>query len=97
MVHVKVETVPAYNITKKFHPKANQWVGYILTLSDGQRIYDAGDADFIPEMKHIKTDIALMPCGGTYTMNATEMAEAAVSDEVSDGRPAEARSVSPYS
>jgi L-ascorbate metabolism protein UlaG (beta-lactamase superfamily) len=74
---LKIQTVPAYNINKKFHPKANAWVGYIITLSNGEKIYHAGDTDFIPEMKNIVTDIALLPCGGTYTMTAKEAAEAA--------------------
>ena len=74
---LKVTTVPAYNINKKFHPKENGWVGYIITLSNGEKIYHSGDTDFIPEMKTIATDIAMMPCGGTYTMTAKEMAEAA--------------------
>jgi L-ascorbate metabolism protein UlaG (beta-lactamase superfamily) len=74
---IKVSTVPAYNIDKKFHLKKNNWVGYILTLSDGQKIYHAGDTDFIPEMNAISTDIALLPCGGTYTMTAREALEAA--------------------
>lgn len=72
---VKIEAVPAYNINKQFHPKANNWVGYIVTL-DGQRIYHAGDTDAIPEMKQIKADIVLVPIGGTYTMTAKEAAEA---------------------
>jgi L-ascorbate metabolism protein UlaG (beta-lactamase superfamily) len=74
---LKVTTVPAYNIDKKFHPKANGWVGYIITLSNGQKIYHAGDTDFIPEMREIITDIAMLPCGGTYTMTANQAAEAA--------------------
>ena len=74
---LKVQTVPAYNLDKKFHPKENNWVGYIITLSNGQKIYHAGDTDAIPEMRTIKTDVALMPCGGTYTMTAKEMANAA--------------------
>jgi L-ascorbate metabolism protein UlaG (beta-lactamase superfamily) len=75
--NLKVAAVPAYNINKRFHPKQNGWVGYIVTLSNGQRIYHAGDTDFIDEMKNIVTDIALLPCGGTYTMTAKEAAEAA--------------------
>jgi L-ascorbate metabolism protein UlaG (beta-lactamase superfamily) len=71
---LKVTTVPAYNLDKKFHPKENKWVGYIITLSNGQKIYHAGDTDFIPEMREIITDIALLPCGGTYTMTATQAA-----------------------
>jgi len=74
---LKVTTVPAYNINKKFHPKENGWVGYIITLSNGERIYHSGDTDLIPEMKNIVADVAMMPCGGTYTMTATEMAKAA--------------------
>jgi len=74
---IKIKTVPAYNIDKKFHPKEKKWVGYIITLSNGVRIYHAGDTDFIPEMKTIETDIALLPCGGTYTMTAREAGEAA--------------------
>jgi L-ascorbate metabolism protein UlaG (beta-lactamase superfamily) len=75
--NLKVMTVPAYNLDKKFHPKGNNWVGYIITLSNGQKIYHAGDTDFIPEMRKVITDIALLPCGGTYTMTAQQAAEAA--------------------
>jgi L-ascorbate metabolism protein UlaG (beta-lactamase superfamily) len=74
---LKVTTVPAYNLDKKFHPKGNNWVGYIITLSNGQKIYHAGDTDFTPEMQKIITDIALLPCGGIYTMTARQAAEAA--------------------
>jgi L-ascorbate metabolism protein UlaG (beta-lactamase superfamily) len=74
---LKILTVPAYNLDKKFHQKSNNWVGYIITLSNGQKIYHAGDTDFIPEMQTVNTDIALLPCGGTYTMTAREAAEAA--------------------
>ncbi len=75
--NLKVKTVLAYNLDKKFHPKENNWVGYIITLSTGQKIYHAGDTDFIPEMRTIITDIAMLPCGGTYTMTAKQAAEAA--------------------
>ena len=74
---VKVVAVPAYNMNKQFHPKSNNWVGYVVTLSSGQRIYHSGDTDAIPEMNALKVDVAMMPCGGTYTMTAAEMAEAA--------------------
>ena len=73
----KVTTVPAYNIDKKFHPKEKKWVGYIITLSNDQKVYHAGDTDFIPEMREIYTDIAMLPCDGTYTMTAKQAAEAA--------------------
>ncbi len=73
---VQIEAVPAYNIGKKFHPKSAGGVGYIVTLN-GKRIYQAGDTDFIPEMKQITADIAILPVGGTYTMTAAEAVEAA--------------------
>lgn len=72
---VEIETVPAYNLNKDFHPKSNQWVGYIVTVK-GARIYHTGDSDFVPEMKNLKVDIALFPVGGTYTMTADEAAQA---------------------
>ena len=79
---VMVEVVPAYNTNKfrepgkVFHPKEDGKVGFILTVN-GVRIYHAGDTDRIPEMKSIRTDIALLPVSGTYVMTAKEAAEAA--------------------
>ena len=71
---VKFETVAAYNVNKKFHPKENGWVGYIIE-TDGLRYYIAGDTDITEEAKNVKCDIAFVPVGGTYTMNAEEAAE----------------------
>jgi len=73
-IHIK--TVPAYNIGKPYHPKENAWVGFILEIA-GSRFYHAGDTDHIPEMANIRSDIALLPIGGTYTMNVQEAAAAA--------------------
>ncbi|MFN4227936.1 MAG: MBL fold metallo-hydrolase [Candidatus Ratteibacteria bacterium] len=72
---VKIKAVPAYNINKNYHPKANNWCGYIIEI-EGKKIYIAGDTDFIPEMKNISADIVIVPIGGTYTMNAEEAANA---------------------
>ncbi|MCI0706088.1 MAG: MBL fold metallo-hydrolase [Ignavibacteriae bacterium] len=74
---MKIKTVHAYNIGKQFHPKQSNWVGYILTLSNEQKIYHSGDTDITPEMRTVVADIALLPCGGTYTMNAKEAGDAA--------------------
>jgi L-ascorbate metabolism protein UlaG (beta-lactamase superfamily) len=74
---IEIEAVPAYNTNKKFHPRENNWVGYIITVS-GQRIYLAGDTDYIPEMKTFKVDIALLPVSGTYVMTADEAVKAAL-------------------
>ncbi len=70
---MEFETVPAYNKLKPFHPKGAGWVGYILHL-DGKRIYIAGDTDATEEAKQVRCDIALVPIGGTYTMNAKQAA-----------------------
>jgi L-ascorbate metabolism protein UlaG (beta-lactamase superfamily) len=71
---LQFETVPAYNLLKPFHPKNAEWVGYILRI-DGKRIYIAGDTDETKEAKTVKCDIALVPIGGTYTMDAKKAAE----------------------
>jgi L-ascorbate metabolism protein UlaG (beta-lactamase superfamily) len=74
-----IEVVPAYNIDKPHHPKANNWVGYIISAG-GRSLYHAGDTDRIPEMKTFQADVAFLPIGGTYTMNAEEAAAAANED-----------------
>lgn len=71
---IAVETVPAYNISKQFHPKQNGWLGFIVTVG-GKRIYAAGDAGATKEAAAVQCDIALIPIGGTYTMNPAEAAE----------------------
>ncbi len=72
---VRIEVVPAYNLDKPYHPRGSG-VGYIVELG-GIRIYHAGDCDFFPEMKSINADVALLPIGGTYTMDEEEAASAA--------------------
>ncbi len=72
---IDVEVVPSYNIKKAFHPRGNNWVGYIVVV-EGTRVYYPGDTDFIPEMKNIRADVVILPVGGTYTMDAREAAEA---------------------
>ncbi|MFA5107910.1 MAG: MBL fold metallo-hydrolase [Candidatus Micrarchaeia archaeon] len=77
---VQIEVVHAYNVNKSFHPK-EFGAGYIFSFPTSQapvRIYVAGDTDLIPEMKNYKCDVAIIPIGGTYTMNADEAAQALV-------------------
>jgi len=72
-------TVPAYNINKQFHPKSNNWVGYVVTI-DRTKYFHTGDTDLIPEFNNLSNmniDYAFFPVGGTYTMNAEEAAKAA--------------------
>lgn len=74
---VKITGVPSYNTDKDFHPRKNHWLGFIVDL-DGVKIYHAGDTDFIPEMKDLQVDIALIPVSGTYVMNADQAVQAAL-------------------
>ncbi len=73
---LRFTTVPAYNVAEErlqMHPKANRWVGYVLELPEGT-YYHAGDTDHAPELDEIKTDVAFLPIGGTYTMEVMEAA-----------------------
>ena len=71
---LEFDTVPAYNTIKPFHMKSAGWAGYILRI-DRKRVYIAGDTDVTKEAKAVRCDIALVPIGGTYTMNAKQAAE----------------------
>lgn len=71
---IEIETIPAYNTNKKFHPKENDWVGYLLNLQ-GNTYYIAGDTDITDENKKVVCDVAFVPVGGTYTMDSKEAAE----------------------
>jgi L-ascorbate metabolism protein UlaG (beta-lactamase superfamily) len=80
---VKIKAVEAYNY-KRFRSPGNPFhkkglgVGYLIA-AEGKVIYQAGDTDFIPEMKQLgKVDVALLPSGDTYTMDNVEAAEAAL-------------------
>ncbi|NNM96164.1 MAG: MBL fold metallo-hydrolase [Candidatus Dormibacteraeota bacterium] len=73
---VHLETVPAYNVAEErleAHPRANGWVGYLLTLG-GHTYYHAGDTDHVPELDRIRTEVAFLPIGGTFTMDVEEAA-----------------------
>ena len=50
------------------------WLGYIITV-DGKRIYVSGDIDAIKEARAVRCDIAMIPIGGFYTMNAKQAAK----------------------
>lgn len=71
---LKIETVPAYNNIKPFHPQKAGWVGYILYLEIG-KVYIAGDTDLTEDNQKVSCDIAMVPIGGTFTMNAKKAAE----------------------
>lgn len=72
--NIKIEAIPAYNINKQFHQKTFNWLGYVLDVN-GKRFYVSGDIDATEEAKNVKCDVALVPIGGTYTMNYEEAAK----------------------
>jgi L-ascorbate metabolism protein UlaG (beta-lactamase superfamily) len=72
---LKIETVPAYNVDKEFHPKNDKKVGFIAEFGN-DRLYHIGDSDIIPEMKDTNSTIALVPVSGTYVMTAEEASKA---------------------
>ena len=71
---IEFKTIPAYNVNKQFHPKANEWVGYLIEL-EGITYYIAGDTDITEENKKVNCDVAFVPVGGTFTMDYKEAAE----------------------
>jgi L-ascorbate metabolism protein UlaG (beta-lactamase superfamily) len=78
---IKIKAVHAYNVKRfrspgnPYHPKG-YGVGYLVKV-DGKTIYFAGDTDVIPEMNELgPVDVALLPCGDTYTMDNIDAAEA---------------------
>ena len=73
---IEFSTTYAYNVEKQFHPKQNNWVGFIINL-DEIKYFIAGDTDNIDELHGIEADYAFLPVGGTYTMDYKEAAELA--------------------
>ena len=71
---INFKTIPAYNINKNFHPRENNWVGYLINI-DNITYYIAGDTDITEENRKVSCDVAFVPIGGTYTMNTFEAAE----------------------
>lgn len=77
---IKIKVVDAYNTeygnsTRKLHHKGNG-VGYLIQ-AENKLIYHAGDTDLIPEMKEFsKVNLALIPIGGTFTMDIEEAVNA---------------------
>ncbi|MDO4970345.1 MAG: metal-dependent hydrolase [Comamonadaceae bacterium] len=72
---VSVTMVPAYHTSESGSP-----VGYIITMPDGLTVYHAGDTSIFSGMalwgKLYKIDVALLPIGGWYTMDARQAAMA---------------------
>lgn len=76
--HIRVlnayNTPEGHSTTKAHH--AGESVGYIIELP-GLRLYHPGDTDLIPDMQDLGAiDLAFLPIGGTYTMDAGEALQA---------------------
>ena len=41
---IKFETIPAYNTNKAFHPKENEWVGYVIEIQGSKYYIEIGRA-----------------------------------------------------
>jgi L-ascorbate metabolism protein UlaG (beta-lactamase superfamily) len=73
---INIEVMPAYTISNPRHAKESGGLGYIITMSDGLRVYHTGDTGLIPEMKEGIADVVLLPIGGENTMDAAQAAAA---------------------
>ena len=76
---IRFSTLPAYNNQKErmqFHPRSNGWVSYIIE-ANGIKIFHPGDTDHVKEMDTLDVDVAMLPIGGTYTMDVDQAIEAA--------------------
>lgn len=80
---IQITAVPAYNDHRfrnpgePFHPEGFG-MGVVIDIG-GARIYHAGDTDLIDEMDALGVediDVAFLPIGGTYTMDAEEAVRA---------------------
>lgn len=69
--NINFKTMPMYNIDKPFHPKSNNWIGYLLNI-ENIIYYIVGDSDTTEELVTVKCDILFIPIGGKYTMNIDE-------------------------
>ena len=70
---VSVRATPAYNTDKPFHPKENEWIGFLIEV-EGVRIFFSGDLDDLPELEGLSCDLLFVPVSGTYVMTAEEAA-----------------------
>lgn len=70
---VKVTATHAHNTDKEFHPKENEWLGFLITL-DGMTIFHTGDLDDLEDLHGTRCDVLLVPVSGTYVMTADQAA-----------------------
>lgn len=66
-----VKAVPAYSPSDPRHPPEAGGLGFVISL-DFYDIYYVGDSQFVPEMAHIRPDIALLPIDGYGRLTVDE-------------------------
>jgi L-ascorbate metabolism protein UlaG (beta-lactamase superfamily) len=67
---VDIRAVAGYN---EHHPRGSN-VGFVLKVA-GQTVYHSGDTGRVPEMTELgRIDVALIPIGGTFTLDEEEAA-----------------------
>ncbi|MCM1063279.1 MAG: MBL fold metallo-hydrolase [Eubacterium sp.] len=71
---IVIQTVPAYNKLKPFHPKMKKWLGYTVEMDD-ICYYVSGDTDVNEDIREVSCDVALIPIGGHYTMDRKQAAK----------------------
>ncbi|MBD5506960.1 MAG: MBL fold metallo-hydrolase [Lachnospiraceae bacterium] len=71
---ITIETIPAYNKLKPFHPKGKKWQGYVVQMDD-IRYYVAGDTDVNEDIRKVQCDVAMIPIGGHFTMDKKQAAD----------------------
>jgi L-ascorbate metabolism protein UlaG (beta-lactamase superfamily) len=71
-----VRAVPAYTPGHAYHDRSFGGLGFVVSVPR-MDIYYAGDTALIPEMHKIGCDVALLPVGGSFTMDYEEAVEAA--------------------
>lgn len=69
-----IETIPAYNKLKPFHPKGKRLQGYVVKMDD-VRYYVSGDTDVNEDIENVQCDVAMIPIGGFYTMDKKQAAD----------------------
>jgi len=57
------------------HPQAFYPLGFMVS-ANGTSVFHAGDTDLIDDFSSIKPDVALLPIGGTYTMDIVDAVRA---------------------
>lgn len=73
LLGLRIEAVPAYNLTTTYHPKGTG-NGYVLTIG-GRRIYVSGDTEDVPELRALEgIDVAFLCMNLPFTMTVDQAA-----------------------